>query len=66
MFYLDRSLMTNSAMIKIANTNDGSDVFMSSGLFREYPVNGKREIAAPGHGCMHLLLFVIPPNRAYS
>jgi hypothetical protein len=43
--------MTNSAMIQIANTNDGFDAFMSSGLFRGFLMIGKREIATREDGC---------------
>jgi hypothetical protein len=41
MFYLSRSLMTNSAMIQIANTSNGSDVYIASVLFREFLMIGK-------------------------
>ena len=47
--------MTNSAMIQIANTSNGSDVYIASGLFREFLMIGKREICDGGDGCMRLL-----------
>ena len=39
--------MSSSAMIQIANTSNGSDVYIASALFREFLMIGKREIAAP-------------------
>ena len=43
-FYSSRSLMTNSAMIQMATTSNGSDVYIASVLFREFPAIGKWQI----------------------